>query len=323
MFKKFSIAFVASVILLIAVIFLTSISTGLTREIFSNIAAGIILIWLFGVPIALLGFLLYAFFTRNRAPQALLTTPQHPNTPATVFNSTQKPFDFSSMKVGELYTPHNLKTTHQAENFVAFDVETATSSSRSICQLGIAVVRNGEIVETKSWLIRPPKNEYSKENIAIHGITPEMTENALSFRRLWPEISPYLNNSILAAHYASFDINSLKNSTNAAQKELNIIGVLDSCISARRALPTLQNHKLPTVAEHFGIPLVAHDAESDATASAKILLATQNSPLLTVEQATTPVLYECFFFNRPYKRELTWNEKYRDTLDEDDDNEDF
>ena len=73
-------------------------------------------------------------------------------------------------------------------NFVAIDFETATGKRSSICEVGICVVRNGEIVETKSWLVRPENNYFSERNIEIHGIYPEDTANAPSFREVWEEI---------------------------------------------------------------------------------------------------------------------------------------
>ena len=68
-------------------------------------------------------------------------------------------------------------------NFIAIDFETATSKRASICEVGICVVRNGEIAETRSWLVRPEDNYYQYWNIKVHGIRPQDTENAplLSF----------------------------------------------------------------------------------------------------------------------------------------------
>ena len=40
----------------------------------------------------------------------------------------------------------------QGINFIAIDFETATGKRASICEAGICVVRDGEIVETRSWL---------------------------------------------------------------------------------------------------------------------------------------------------------------------------
>lgn len=68
-------------------------------------------------------------------------------------------------------------------DFIAIDFETATGKRTSICEAGICVVKNGKVVETKSWLVRPEDNAYSYWNIQIHGIHPEDTENAPEFPR--------------------------------------------------------------------------------------------------------------------------------------------
>ena len=73
-------------------------------------------------------------------------------------------------------------------NFIAIDFETATPKRTSICEVGICVVCNCEIVETRSWLVQPEDNAYSYWNIKCHGIQPEDTENSPSFPKVWEEI---------------------------------------------------------------------------------------------------------------------------------------
>lgn len=45
-------------------------------------------------------------------------------------------------------------------NFIAIDFETATPKRASFCEVGICVVRNGEVTETRSWLVQPEENLY-------------------------------------------------------------------------------------------------------------------------------------------------------------------
>lgn len=40
-------------------------------------------------------------------------------------------------------------------NFIAIDFETATSKRSSICEVGICVVRNGEVAETRFMACAP------------------------------------------------------------------------------------------------------------------------------------------------------------------------
>ena len=69
----------------------------------------------------------------------------------------------------------------QGINFIAIDFETATGKRASICEAGICVVRDGKIVETRSWLVRPQGNSYSYWNMQIHGIRPNDTVNSPEF----------------------------------------------------------------------------------------------------------------------------------------------
>jgi DNA polymerase-3 subunit epsilon len=43
----------------------------------------------------------------------------------------------------------------------------------------------GQIVETKSWLIKPLYDEFDYFNILIHGIRPEHVADKPEFNELW------------------------------------------------------------------------------------------------------------------------------------------
>ena len=90
--------------------------------------------------------------------------------------------------------------------FAAIDFETASGTRASACSLGIAVVEGGEIVARREWLIRPPSLYFSPFNIAVHGITPEMVEDAPQFDALWPEMERAIGGRTLVAHNAAFDM---------------------------------------------------------------------------------------------------------------------
>lgn len=201
------------------------------------------------------------------------------------------------------------------QDFVAIDVETAIGKSR-VCKIGLATVEGGKMVQAYSWLVKPPKNDYLAENIKIHGITPQITENSPSFTRLWKELEPLINNKIIAAHYAHFDLTAIMAAAKTSKKDLFIISILDSCIAARRAFPELENHQLPTVCNYLNIPLNHHDAGSDAIACAQILLEIGKSPNIRTEHVTDKNDYDCYFFNRPATpRKIwtkTWYEKHKE-----------
>ena len=83
-------------------------------------------------------------------------------------------------------------------NFVAFDFETADRFNA--CQIGIVVVESGQITEEKAFLIKPPGNKFSENNIKIHGITPDETKDAPTFDLLWNSIKQYFHNQVIVYH---------------------------------------------------------------------------------------------------------------------------
>lgn len=153
--------------------------------------------------------------------------------------------------------------------FTAIDFETANFQKNSACQLGLAVVRAGRIVERKSWLIKPPTSYFTFTY--IHGITYEKVKSEPTFGVLWPEIQPYIENQIIAAHNASFDTGVLLAALKTYQFAIPEFRVIDSLQVARKVWPKLNNHKLSTVADYLKIDLNHHEAESDAVACAEIL----------------------------------------------------
>ncbi|TWH45012.1 3'-5' exonuclease [Sporomusa sp. KB1] len=156
------------------------------------------------------------------------------------------------------------------KNFIAFDFETANLQSHSACQLGVAVVAKGRIVMEKSWLIRPPTKVFTFSY--LHGITYSMVRNQPTFVGLWPEIRPFFEHQIVAAHNADFDIGVLAATLAHYGLFMPEFFVIDSLAVARSAWPKLRNHKLSTVAAHLNVALTHHDAGSDAKACAEIIL---------------------------------------------------
>jgi len=158
------------------------------------------------------------------------------------------------------------------DTWVALDFETATGGHDSACSLAVVVVENGDIVEARDWLIRPPGNNYSYHNIQVHGIQPHDTWDAPSYDALYAEIEPYLENQHLLAHWAQFDISVIRALHTRYGIPLPSAHHVCTCGMARKAFPRLANHQLPTVSEHCGISLNHHDAASDALACANVAL---------------------------------------------------
>lgn len=73
--------------------------------------------------------------------------------------------------------------------FAAIDFETAREDRNSACAVGLSIVDDNETTVEQSWLIHPPDNRYDDFNIAIHGIRPTDTAEALNFDQALRPIS--------------------------------------------------------------------------------------------------------------------------------------
>jgi len=162
-----------------------------------------------------------------------------------------------------------------ADTFVAVDVEWATRD-QMICQIGLAVVRNGEIADRKQWLVQPPGNEYDETLFRSHHIRPEMTEDAPALEELWPEIQPYLLTGELWAHNAvSAEIPAFQKSLAEYNMSADWLSINDSMDLFRR--PDCNGgNGLAQCCMALGIDFDEtehHDAEYDALKCAEIVIA--------------------------------------------------
>lgn len=161
----------------------------------------------------------------------------------------------------------------QGLNFIAIDFETATGRRASVCEAGICVVRDGRIVETRSWLVRPQDNMYSYWNMQIHGIRPNDTEQSPEFPEVWAEISEYLDECpVLVAHNAAFDISCIRSSLELYGLQKPDITYYCSLRAARK-LYDFGCNTLDYLCDQFEIPCGQHHrAGDDAEMCARLFI---------------------------------------------------
>lgn len=160
-------------------------------------------------------------------------------------------------------------------DFVALDVETANADWGSICQIGIAVVRDGQIESTQCWLCQPPESlaQFDNSNIAIHGIRPEDVTEASTFAEVLPDVVAAVGDLPLIAHNAQFDFTAISRACAAASITVPQWQFACSLAAARAAKLAVNSHRLPVVATHLGVSLRKHhDAVADAEACAGIII---------------------------------------------------
>jgi DNA polymerase-3 subunit epsilon len=158
-------------------------------------------------------------------------------------------------------------------NFTVIDFETANSKRASACALGIVKVVDGKIVDKKSWLIKPHDMKFNGMNIAIHGIRPDDVRDCQEFDYLYEsEFKKYLENELVVAHNASFDMSVLRKTLDHYNIEYPEFDYLCTVKLSKRVWPELMNHKLNTVSEFLGFDFKHHDALDDCLAAANIMV---------------------------------------------------
>ncbi|KRM72400.1 3'-5' exonuclease [Lacticaseibacillus brantae] len=158
-------------------------------------------------------------------------------------------------------------------DFIAMDYETANRKRASACSVALVVVRDNQVIDSFYSLINP-ETEFDRQNIRIHGITPEMVADAPNFATMWPHIQSFFSvQQIVAAHNSPFDVSVLKHSLQRYGVKVPHYQVIDTVKTSRKFFPNLPNHRLDTVSVALEIPLPHHHhALADAYACAEILV---------------------------------------------------
>lgn len=159
-------------------------------------------------------------------------------------------------------------------DFTAIDFETANAYRGSPCSVGLVRVRDGQIVETRHWLIRPPEGAdwFDTWNVAIHGITADMVASVPRWKEVLPLIVDFVGDDVLVAHNAAFDTGVMRYACEADKIDWPEFRFLCTLVMSRHAL-ALPTYRLPYVAESLGVVLEDHhDALADAIAVVEILV---------------------------------------------------
>ena len=159
-------------------------------------------------------------------------------------------------------------------DFTAIDFETANSSSASACSVGLVKVRDGRVVDTASWFIRPPlgHDSFTEWNTRIHGIVATDVADALLWSEQLTDIVAFAEDDHLVAHNAGFDMGVIVGACTASFIDVPSFSYLCSLQVARKTYH-LDSYRLPVAAMAAGFEDFAHhDALADAEACAAIIV---------------------------------------------------
>ncbi|GAA1730425.1 exonuclease domain-containing protein [Brachybacterium phenoliresistens] len=169
-------------------------------------------------------------------------------------------------------SPHAAASTL---DFTAIDFETANPRRASVCSVGLAKVRGGEVVDTLSLLVSPPEwcDEFAAMNVRIHGITAGTVAGAPSWERAFGQVMAFIGDDDLLAHNAAFDRSVMEQACSAYDLDWPELAWFDSLAFARGLL-TLGSYSLPFVAKALELEeFDHHDAGADALQAARVAIA--------------------------------------------------
>ena len=155
------------------------------------------------------------------------------------------------------------------------DFETANSARSSACSVGVAVMIDGKITVTAERLIKPHPTcgYFDPFNIEIHGIRPRDVAGSPDFQALSPWLFELLKADLVVAHNAAFDMSVLRAVCDLYRLPYPEFDYFCTCKAAAQCWQHLSNHKLNTLCDYIGHRFKHHNAEADAEAAGRILLA--------------------------------------------------
>ncbi len=152
------------------------------------------------------------------------------------------------------------------------DVETSgfhPTQARVISVAALALDLEGRVEHSVVSLLNPGVDPGPTH---IHGLTAEMLEDQPTFGEIADDLAALLRGRTLVAHNAGFDYGFLAAEAEQADVELPIDTVMCTVELARRLDLGLDNLRLETLAQHWGVRQTrAHDAFDDALVLSRVL----------------------------------------------------
>jgi DNA polymerase-3 subunit epsilon len=155
--------------------------------------------------------------------------------------------------------------------FYSVDVETANPDQSTICQIGVGIFEDGELVDTwKSYI--DPKDYFHWRFIEIHGITPKMVQGKPAFPKVYPVLRQMFENNIVV-HHSPFDRVAFRKAFERYGLEPFEVKWLDSVRVARHTWEEIEGgYNLANLASYLDIEFQHHDALEDSIACGKIVV---------------------------------------------------
>jgi len=162
------------------------------------------------------------------------------------------------------------------QHFTAVDVELANDDWHSVCEIGIAKFRAGELVETWRALVNPECEYRALFHSDLHGIRKQHTAKASNFYDVYGVLDRFLDDELCIYHADNeFDPACIRKA--CVRYSLPDVTQSATWLStlhlSRETWSDAASHKLVNLSEMIGHDYVPHNALEDAIACAAVFRA--------------------------------------------------
>jgi DNA polymerase-3 subunit epsilon len=161
------------------------------------------------------------------------------------------------------------------DGWAVIDLETSgfhPGHARVISLAALALDADGRVEQSVVSLLNPGVDPGPTH---VHGLTSSMLEDQPTFDQIAPDVIALLKGRTLVAHNVGFDYSFLAAEAELAEVELPIDTVMCTVELSRRLDLGLENLKLETLAQHWGVAQTRpHDAFDDALVLSRLLTPT-------------------------------------------------
>ena len=180
------------------------------------------------------------------------------------------------------------KAVDAGDTFVIVDVETTGTDPKmaDLVEIAAVKVKGGKITDRWSSFVNPGRPIVGNQ---MHGITDKDVKGAPSPAEAAAKVMAFVGDAPIVGHSVGFDLAfieaALADGTRIEQGRY-----LDALAIAREGYPDLENYKLPTLSNYFGVDLTqAHRALPDAEATANLLIWFANDLPARIEALKTGI----------------------------------
>jgi DNA polymerase-3 subunit epsilon len=195
--------------------------------------------------------------------------------PALAVGSRPEYYDFDLF--GRIETSRELEDRRLADlTYTVFDTETTglqPSAGDEIISIGAVRIVNGRLLKQEFFeQLVDPRRPLDPESARIHGIEARALADQPTIAGVLPAFHRFCEDTVLVAHNAAFDMRFIELKEQAAGVRFSQ-PVLDTLLLSAAVHPTLEDHRLESIAERLGVRVIGrHTALGDALVTAEVFL---------------------------------------------------